>query len=107
MVNLIDERQTGLITLLTAVTTTQRSSIFDLGFIADRMTWEVIVTGGPTMSVTLEGSIDGTRLYALDTTTGSTMRHVVNKPVRYICANLTSLSGGTNPTVTVVFIGKG
>ena len=72
--------------------------------LASKHTWEIVVSGAPTaLQVDLEGSLDATNWYTLDssTITTSEMRHLVNKPVKYIRANLTTLSGGTTPKVTV------
>jgi hypothetical protein len=46
------------------------------------------------------------RWFTLDssTTTTSEMRHVVNKPVLYFRANLSAISGGTSPTITVIIM---
>jgi hypothetical protein len=67
-------------------------------------TWSVVVTGSPTACVVnLEGSInDGTNWFTLDTSSATTseMRHVVNKDVQLIRANLATLTAGTAPTVT-------
>jgi hypothetical protein len=56
------------------------------GKLADRFTWTTTFTGTPTaITVNLQGSIDGTNYFTLDTSTSTTaeMRHVVNKPVRF------------------------
>ena len=73
-------------------------------------TWEVVVTGGPsTVSVTLQGSLNNSTWYTLDTstTTTSEMRHVVNKKVRFVRANVATLTGGTSPTITVRILSGG
>lgn len=72
--------------------------------------WHVIVTGSPaSVTVNLEGTIDGSNWFTLDssTTTTSEMRHVVNKPVTQIRANLATLTGGSSPTVTVTIASGG
>lgn len=100
----------SVITALSAVTSTGAGSSNSLGSGLEKHTWEIVVTGAPaTVSITLQGSIDGTNWYTLDTstTTTSEMRHVVNKPVRFIRANLGTLTGGTSPTVTVRILSGG
>ena len=69
----------------------------------DRWTWQVIFSGTITdAEIALEGSIDGSNWFELDftTSTSNEMRHVVNKPVRYIRANVKTLTG-TTPQVEV------
>jgi len=77
---------------------------------AEMHTWQVIVTGNPTaLEVKLEGTIDGTNWFVLDTskTVASEMRHVVNKLVWQVRPKLLTLTGGTVPTVEVAwFSGK-
>jgi hypothetical protein len=66
-------------------------------------TWVVTVTGSPTACVVnLEGSLDNVTFFTLDTcnATTSEMRHVINKSVAYLRANLATLTAGTAPTVT-------
>lgn len=74
------------------------------GTIPSTYSWDVIITGGPaSISVTLEGSLDGVNWFVLDTSTSTSnaLRHVVDKPVRYLRANLGTLTGGAAPTVSV------
>jgi hypothetical protein len=99
---------TGVLTLLNAVAapTIGATNNITTTFPTD-MTWEIVVTGAPANQTTnLEGSIDGTNFYILDTSiiTTSEMRHVALKPVLYVRGNCTVLPGGT---VTVRFVGKG
>lgn len=69
-------------------------------------TIHVTVTGSPnSTAVLLEGSHDGQRwflLVAAGTGTGDTqaVKTVSEHWVRHVRANLTTLSGGTNPAVT-------
>lgn len=102
--------QSNLLTLLNAVTGAGAGASNNLKFLCTKMTWEIVLTGSPTSAETsLEGSINGTTWYSLDTSTTITseMRHIVNKPVLSVRANLISLVGGTAPTVTVRFVGGG
>jgi hypothetical protein len=63
------------------------------------------------VTVDLEGSLDDTTWFQLarhafsaaEITAESAMFHVVDKPVRYVRANLIALTGGTAPTVTVLY----
>lgn len=75
-------------------------------------TVQIEVTGSPTaVTVDLEGSLDdgfwtalGTiPLSAQDITDGGSVTHLLNKPIRFVRANLTELTGGTSPTVTVLY----
>ena len=96
-----------LTTLLNAVVVPTIGATTDTIFLLSKHTWEIVVTGAPANeSTNLEGSINGTTWYILDTSiiTTSEMRHVVNKPVRYVRGNCTVLPGGT---VTVRYIGGG
>jgi hypothetical protein len=91
-------------TLLAAASGTGIGTSKGLPFAYKNHTWNTVITGSPTtVSVTLEGSIDGTNWFVLDTSTSTSneMRHVTNKPVTYLRANLGTLSGGAAPTVTV------
>jgi len=64
---------------------------------ADKYTWQIISDG--SYHVALEGSIDGENWFALDEVSGSDnkMRHIVNKTIRYVRANVIS----TNSTLEV------
>lgn len=75
-----------------------------------RIAWEVLFgTVGNVVSHTilLEGSLDGTNWFTLDTytTVANTFRHVVDKPVRYLRAkvNALNLTISTSTTITVSF----
>lgn len=94
--------------ILKAVTATGAGS----GYPTDRVYadhgWMINVTGSPTgVSVTLEGSLDGTNWVVLDTSTTTTneIRFVTGKPVIQVRANLGTLTAGTSPTVSVEYVG--
>jgi len=75
-----------------------------------KITYTVVVTGAPSaVTLNIEGSVDKATWFTLDssTTTTSEMRHIVNKPVMHIRANLATLTGGTAPRVRVLFISRG
>jgi len=63
------------------------------------------------VTVALEGSLDGTTyaalashaLVAAEISAEAAIFHVIDKPVRYVRANLTTLTGGTDPTITVKY----
>jgi hypothetical protein len=98
---------TTLQTLLAAVAVPTVGATFDTTYLLSKHTWEIVITGAPANETTLlEGSINGANWYTLDTsnTVTAEMRHVVNKPVRYIRANCTVLPGGT---CTVRFMAGG
>lgn len=76
---------------------------------------QVTITGGPTtVVVAFEGSLDGSTWAAYATHTMSAAElaasaaifSVVNKPAGWVRANVTTLSGGTSPTVTVKHIAE-
>ncbi|MGH9667094.1 MAG: hypothetical protein ACRD9L_21930, partial [Bryobacteraceae bacterium] len=76
-------------------------------------TVQAVVTGSPSgCSIQLEGTLDDptlsptwSNLSGSQTCTSSVMFHVTARPVRAIRVNLTALSGGTSPTVTVKYVG--
>lgn len=95
-----------------ASTTTGASEALTFRKIVKDHTVQMTTTGAPTaVTVDLEGSLDGTTFEQLAThdftgaeiTAQSAMFHVVDKPVRYIRTNITTLTGGTSPTVTVLY----
>jgi hypothetical protein len=101
---------TGLLTLLNAVAAPTVGATNNISTtFPSKMTWELRVAGVvATQTTNLEGSIDGTNFYVLDTCTTVTneMRHVGLKPILYVRANCTGVgAGGGN--ITVRFIGGG
>lgn len=96
---------------LNAATATGAGTSFTLAEeTASGMTWTVVVTGGPSAVTTrLEGSLDDSNWFTLDTSTATTseMRHVLSKDVQHVRCNLVTLTGGTTPTVSCrIFKGK-
>jgi len=70
----------------------------------EKWTWQVISDSSATAhDVRLQGSIDNSNWFDLDqsNTTGNEMRHVVNKPVRYIRANVVDMGDATSISVKV------
>lgn len=76
-------------------------------------TYQATITGTPTaVTVVIEGSLDGTNYTAINThaftagelTATFAMFSVIDNPVSYIRANVTVLTGGTAPTVSVIGI---
>ena len=103
------------IKLLNGATATGASTSHPVRMKPRNHTIQVTITGAPTaVTVDLEGSLDDTTfvsladyvLTAADLTATAAMFHVVDKPVRYIRANVTNLVGGTAPTVTVLYEGE-
>jgi hypothetical protein len=94
---------TSSITLLNAVTSAGAGTSYWLGFLPTNHTWQVIYTGTATVvDVKLQGSMDDSNWFDLDTydtASSPTMRHVVNKPVNYIRANLVTFTNGTTMTI--------
>ncbi|KKK64731.1 hypothetical protein LCGC14_2981250 [marine sediment metagenome] len=72
-------------------------------------TLQILLTGSPTgCAVQLEGSLDNANWENLSGTqncTSVTMFHVVNRTVAYVRGNLTTLSGGSTPTVQFLYKG--
>jgi len=69
-------------------------------------TWTTQTTGSPaSITINLEGSIDGTNWYQLDQSVATTgeMRTVINKAVRWLRINLTGLASGS-VTATVMAV---
>lgn len=92
---------------LNAVTGVGAGTSIDLEFAYRCFTMQTTVTGAPTaVSITLQGSLDGTNWFTLATSTSTTgdLQHVVDKPVRFVRANLGTLTGGTAPTVTALIV---
>lgn len=87
----------------------------DLAMAAQNHSVQVITAGTPaTCSIQLEGTLDDpipaggaawANLSGAQTCTSSTVFHVAGKPVRGVRVNLTALTGGTNPSVTVKYVG--
>jgi hypothetical protein len=103
--------QTALLTLLIASNATGPGSSFYLNSLLSKHTWTISVTNTPSsISTNLEGSIDNSSWYVLDTSISNTteMRHVVNKPILYLRANITALvTNGSAPVITVKSISGG
>lgn len=66
---------------------------------------KTIVAGGgfSALSVTFEGSLDNVNWYTLgtDATTAAGVTFVVDKPARYVRANVTAFTGGTSVAAMV------
>lgn len=87
--------RTAVLTLANAQIATGDGPVLNLGNVYTKFTWYTVITGGSSVSITLQGSLDGTNWYTLDTSTSATseMRHVVNKPVLYLKTNLGTWTG--------------
>ena len=69
-----------------------------------KWTWQIITDASATAcTVKLQGSIDGTNYFDLDewSGTGNTMRHVIDKPVRYIRAYVSDMGDASSISVKV------
>lgn len=97
------------IILLSAVTATGPGQVFRNanGFVSH--TVQLTTTGAPTaVTVDLEGSLDGLTWFQLtehiflsaEITLEAAMFHQNDKFVEYVRLNVTTLTGGTAPTVT-------
>ena len=109
------------VSLLSAATATGAGSSTALGDfspsgttlgILSNFTVQATMGGGvvaTAVTVALEGSIDNSNWFSLashaftaaEITAEAAMFHVVNKAVPFIRGNLTTLTGGTNPTITM------
>lgn len=95
------------LTGLSAATATGAGAVFNLMLCHGNFTMAVTVTGAPaSCAVQLQGSLDNTNWYnmgsATSNTSGTAVVNATNMPAQYVRANLTTLSGGTSPTVTAV-----
>ena len=100
--------------LLNAVTSTGASLSKEFSRLVNQHVLQATITGGPSaVTVTLEGSIDGTTFITIGThaftagelTATKAMFFDIDKPLLFVKANLTVLTGGTAPTVTVTYEG--
>ena len=101
-------------TLLNAATATGAGAAQYTGSIPAMHTVQVTMGGtvvATAVTVDLEGSLDGEFWQALashaltagEITAEGAIFHVVNAPTKYVRANLTTLTGGTAPTITVLY----
>ncbi len=104
----------GSLVFLNAVTGTGASGAKEFRRLIDRHALQVTITGAPSaVTVTLEGSLDGTTFSTIGThamsagelTATKAMYFDVDMPVLWVKANLTVLTAGTAPTVTVTYAG--
>ena len=87
--------------LLDAAAATGTSSSIELTSVNYAV--QVVATGSPTgITVDLEGSLDGTNFLEIGTISAAGIFFVTDSPVKHVRANLTALTGGTAPTVTVL-----
>lgn len=95
---------------LNAVTATGAGTVVDLGVGRSNITMTTLTTGAPTaVTVNLEGSLDNVNWYILVSSASTTgdLQASTGKPVRFIRANLATLTAGTAPTVTARLIAAG
>ena len=101
-------------TLLAAAAATGAGSSQRASLIPSQHTVQATMGGSvvaTAVTVDLEGSIDDATWFQLarhafsagDITAEGAMFHVNDKPVKYVRANLITLTGGTDPTVTVKY----
>ena len=100
--------------LLDAVTSTGASTAKAFTRLINHHAVQVDITGAPTaVTVTLEGSLDGATfrtiathaLSAGDLTATTGLFFDIDMPVLFVKVNLTVLTAGTAPTVTVLYEG--
>jgi hypothetical protein len=101
-------------TLLNAATSTGAGSTQKVSLIPSQHTVQATMGGtvvATAVTVDLEGSLDNTSWFQLarhafsaaEISAEGAMFHVVDKPAKYVRANLITLTGGTDPTVTVKY----
>jgi hypothetical protein len=93
--------------LLTAKTSTgvDASRVYALDRVCRSFTmFKTIVGVFSALVVALEGSIDGTNWFTLgtDSTTAAGVTHVIDKPVLFIRANVTTFTGGTSVSADII-----
>jgi len=97
-----DRLRTHMYATLSGITSTGPTAAYDsVSGVIDH-TWVVIINGTSTGThCRLQGSLDGTNWFDLDdyTNSESWMRHVVNKPVRYVRVYVDSLGGADSVDV--------
>lgn len=98
--------------LLSAVTATGAGTGVKASPWTSTHTVQATITGAPTaVTVDLEGSLDGAKWFTLvshafsggELTATAALFFVTGSPVAMVRANLTTLTGGTAPTVSVVY----
>lgn len=75
---------------------------YDLRQVCKTFAFMKLITGVfSALTVAYEGSLDGVNWYQLgsDNTTAAGVTFVVDKPARYVRANVTAFTGGTNTSV--------
>ena len=101
-------------TLLNAALVTGAGSTQKVSMIPSEHTVQAKMGGAvvaTAVTVDLEGSLNDTDWFQLarhafsagDITAEGAMFHVQDKPVRFVRANLITLTGGTTPSVTVLY----
>ena len=85
-------------------TSTGTGTEVDSVFGVIQLTWQILSdSSASNMDIKLEGSIDGTNWFVIDeyVGTGNTLRHVVNKCIRYFRVNVASLGDASSVTVRI------
>jgi hypothetical protein len=89
-----------------ALTAIAAGAAYDLRQMCRTFTFmKTTIQGGgfAALSITFEGSLDGINWYTLgtDATTANGVTFVMDKPSRYVRANVTAFTGGTSASVLV------
>lgn len=99
------------ITMLNAAVATGEGGALSQQRLISDSSYTIGITGAPSaVTVDIEGSFDGETFFQIaqhvmtagELTATKAMFHIAGKPVMFIRANLTTLTGGTSPTVTVI-----
>ena len=98
------------ITMLDAAVATGAGGAHSQQRLISDSSYTVNITGAPSaVTVDIEGSFDGETFFQIaqhamtagELTATKAMFHIAGKPVMFIRVNLTTLTAGTSPTVTV------
>jgi len=99
-----DRVRTHMLTNDFTTSSTGASSSTDTVTGFDKWTWQITTDASASdATVKLQGSLDNSNWFDLDewSGTGSTMRHVVNKFVRYVRVNVTNMGDASSINVKV------
>jgi len=88
---------------------TQTGTAYALPSPAAQLAWQVVITGTPvSITILLEGSLDNTTWFTLDSTSVVTgALRSINTPVAFVRARVSAISAGTTSRISVTFLARG